>query len=54
MRIQFIIRDLVQYSVRIHKGIHSNKSTYQNQQLTFKNIDLLVLVIIDYIDIGWN
>ena len=36
------------------QGSHSNKSTYHsNQQLTFKSIDLLVLLIVDYIGIGW-
>ena len=34
------------------QGNCSNKSTFhKNQQLTFKYVDLLVLIIIDYIDI---
>ena len=36
------------------KGSRSNKSAYHsNQQLTFKSIDLLVLIIVDYIGTGW-
>ena len=36
------------------QGSCSNKSTYHsNQQLTYKSIDLLMLIIVDYICIGW-
>ena len=37
-----------------NEELNSNKSTYHsNQQLTFKSIGLLVLIIVDYIGIGW-
>ena len=31
-----------------------NQHIIKNQQLTFKSTDLLVMVIVDYIDISWN
>ena len=41
-------------SLQSDKGSRSSKPTYHsNQQLTFKSIGLLVLIIVDYIGVGW-
>ena len=36
-----------------NEELNSNQSTYSNQQVTFKSNGLLVLIIVDYIGIGW-